>query len=95
MKKNNIKKYIDILESGIIPEVFNYNNDYFNITDIDLLHIDINKVTYNNYYNSFDFFSKKFPIGWDSILGFNLVIQEMADNSLSPLEEMIKRKQII
>ena len=67
---------------------------YFNITDIDFdMYFDISKVSYNVYYNSFDFYSKKFPM-WQSIPGFDLVIQDIANNSLSPLEEMIKRNNI-
>jgi hypothetical protein len=96
MKKNIIKIQSDMLHNNIIPNSFDYSIDYFNITDIeiDLMHVDINKVSYNSYYNSFDFYSKKFPIGWDSIPGFGLVIQEMANKSLSPLEEMIERNNI-
>jgi hypothetical protein len=82
-----------MLDNNIIPNSFDYSFDYFNITDIetDLMHIDINKVSYNSYYNSFDFYSKKFPIGWDSIPGFDLIIQEMANNSTTPLDEMNER----
>ena len=94
MKKNYIKKYSDMLDQNIIPEMFDYSIDYFNITDIDFdIDFDISKVSYNVYYNSFDFYSKKFPM-WQSIPGFDLVIQDIANNSLSPLEEMIKRNNI-
>ena len=94
MKKNYIKKYSDMLDQDIIPETFNYCIDYFNITDIDFdFDFDTSKVSYNIYYNSFDFYCKKFPM-WESIPGFDLVIQDIANTSLLPLEEMIERNNI-
>ena len=78
-----INKINDTLENGVVPDMFNYSME----RDI----IDWEKVHYTSYYNSFDFFARKLPNGWQSIKGFEQVIQDMADGTSSPLEEMNER----
>ena len=42
------------------------------------LSIDVNKIKYNNYYQSYEFFESKFPEVNDNIIGFSDVIDSMA-----------------
>ena len=75
----NIRKINDQFESGYIPNELCYtirHND-----------IDINKITYNNTYKSFEYHANKLPY-YKSIPGLDKVIQNIADNTLSPLEEL-------
>ena len=82
MKRNLVNEINNMMENDILPDVLN-----FTLQDKSL---DWDKVTYNDY-NSFDFFAKKWFNGWQSIKGLDMVIQEIADNSTSPLEEMNER----
>lgn len=54
--------------------------------------IDISKIQYNNYYQSYEFFESKFPRGYDNIIGFSDVIENMAINAklknINPLDEI-------
>ena len=54
--------------------------------------IDMNKIQYNNYYQSYEFFESKFPKGYDNIIGFSDVIEDMSKNAklknLNPLDEI-------
>ena len=54
--------------------------------------IDINKIQYNNYYQAYEFFQSKFPKGYDNIIGFSDVIENMATNAklknINPLDEI-------
>ena len=86
MKKIN---EINLLFSqGIVPEEFNFkleNKPLF----------DFNKIWYNEYYQSTDYIASKFSSGWQSIPGFDKIIEKMAEISLSPLEELELRKNKI
>jgi hypothetical protein len=83
MKIREINRMID---NNIIPNAFNFTLQEKETIDWD-------KLTYNDY-NSFDNCSKKFTKGWETIPGFDLIIQEIADNITSPLEEMNERLRI-
>lgn len=69
-------------KDGIVPSCFNYS--YLNNADQTL---DYEKIKYNAFYRSYEFHESKFPPGYNSIPGFDQIIQSMADTSLSPLEE--------
>ena len=49
---------------------------------------------YNQLYKSFDYYEDKFPEGFDNIPGFNLIIDEIVDNSQdnSPLKEIMSKQ---
>jgi hypothetical protein len=49
-------------------------------------------IDYNDH-NSFNKVCNTFPNGWDSIPNFNQVIQNIANNRKTPLEEMNKRRK--
>jgi len=75
-----IKKINQEFESGYIPNELFYALP--NKRDID-----ITKITYNSYYNSFEYHSKKLPY-YNSIPGLDMVINHIAENTLSPLQEL-------
>ena len=75
----NIKKINNQFENGYIPHELFYT--------LPIRDIDINKITYNDTYKSFEYHSKKLPY-YNSIPGLDKVIQNMADKTLSPLEEL-------
>lgn len=84
---SKLKDIIDQLENGIVPDEFNYTVE-------PALNYDPNKVWYNSYYKSFEFAASKFPNGWQSIPGMDKVIQNIADNTISPFDEIELRKNI-
>ncbi len=45
---------------------------------------------YNHLYSSYEFYENKFPPGFDNIVGFDKIIQKMADNNINnnPLNEL-------
>ena len=75
----NIKKINNEFENGYIP-----NELFYSVNKRD---IDINKITYNDTYKSFEYHARKIPF-YKSIPGLDQVIQNIADTTLSPLEEL-------
>jgi hypothetical protein len=55
--------------------------------------IDMERLLYNAFYRSYEFHESKFPAGYDNIPGFDLLIQNIADNAKTPLEEIEARQQ--
>lgn len=55
--------------------------------------IDWAKVRYNTFYKTYEFAESKFPPGYDSIPGFDKVIEDCIP-TLSPLEEYMIRNQL-
>ena len=76
----NIKKINNQFENGYIPNELCYTLPNNNS-------IDINKITYNDTYKSFEYHAKKLPY-YDSIPGLDKVIQNIANSTLSPLQEL-------
>ena len=75
----NIKQINNQFKEGYIPIELIYT--------IYKKDIDIDKITYNDTYKSFDYHAKKLPF-YKSIPGLEQVIQNFADSTLSPLEEL-------
>ena len=50
--------------------------------------IDETKLQYQNEYKTFDYYAQRFPYDYSHLIGFEKVIQKMADNALTPLEEL-------
>ena len=75
----NIKQINNQFKEGYIPIELIYT--------IYKKDIDIDKITYNDTYKSFDYHAKKLPF-YKSILGLKQVIKNIADSTLSPLEEL-------
>ena len=83
----DIKSINNSFVNGFIPNCLFYNTSAeYNMS------IDISKIQYNNYYQSYEFFERKFPRGYDNIIGFSDVIENMATNAklknLNPLDEI-------
>ena len=55
--------------------------------------LDIAKVQYQSFYRTFEFAASKFPAGWESIKGFDKVI-EMCIPTKTPSEEMLERQVV-
>lgn len=56
---------------------------------------DWSKLQYNNYYKSYEFFESKFPNGFQYLTGFDKIIENLANNAKSPLEEILERYSIL
>ena len=85
----DIKSINNSFIKGYIPNCLFYNyNTYAEYN----MPINISKIQYNNYYQSYDFFQSKFSKGYDNIIGFSDVIKNMATNAklknLNPLDEI-------
>jgi len=83
----DIKSINNSFINGFIPNCLFYNaSPEYNMS------IDMNKIQYNNYYQSYEFFERKFPRGYNNIIGFTDVIENMAANAklknLNPLDEI-------
>jgi hypothetical protein len=83
----DIKSINNSFINGFIPNCLFYNaSSEYNMS------IDMNKIQYNNYYQSYEFFESKFPKGYDNIIGFSDIIEDMATNAklknLNPLDEI-------
>ena len=89
---NSVKNDIEQLNMGILPDNFKFGETFANSTKTV---IDLNKLKYNAFYKSFEYHASKFPDGYSSIAGFDKIIESIADNSKTPLEEMIDRESII
>ena len=86
MKKIN---EINLLFSqGIVPDEFNFVLERKPL-------FDFSKIWYNEYYQSTNYISSKFSSGWQSIPGFDKIINKMSEISLLPLEELELRKNIL
>jgi len=90
MNNNSITKDIKDLNSGILPDTLNFSLTQrpFDIKDLQK----VKELQYNAFYKSFEYHESKFPKGHEGIPGFDKIIQSIADNSLSPLEEMELRQ---
>ena len=83
----DIKSINNSFINGFIPICLFYNaSPEYNMS------IDMNKIQYNNYYQSYEFFQSKFPKDYDNIIGFSDVIENMATNAklknINPLDEI-------
>ena len=54
--------------------------------------IDWSRLQYNKLYKTFDYFDSRFSGDYSHIPGFELIIEKIAENVLTPLEEMEQRK---
>ena len=75
----NIKNDIDLLNKGIIPDSLQFGLRYKDS-------LNWSKLQYNNLYRTYEYHSNKFSLG-----GLEPIIQLMANNTTSPLEEMQDR----
>jgi hypothetical protein len=83
---DTLTRIIKKLKNGELPPELN-------LTNKEQEEIDWSKVQYNAFYKSPSFFESKFPEGLaDNLPGFDKVLETMACNAQSPLEEMLQRQ---
>jgi hypothetical protein len=83
---DTLTRIIKQLKNGELPPELNFTNK-------EQEEIDWSKVQYNAFYKSPSFFESKFPEGLaDNLPGFDKVLETMACNAQSPLEEMLQRQ---
>lgn len=87
MSKKSIVQLVKMLNSDILPPCLDYslNQD---------VGYDINKIQYNTYYKSFEFFDSKFPSGFENLPGYYRIINEIRYNAKTPLEEINDRLKL-
>jgi len=86
MSSQDLRRINQSLEKGIVPPEFMF---FGNIND----NVDWEKVRYNTFYKSTDYFLNKFPSGFENLPGAEKIISEMAETVKTPLEEMREREQ--
>lgn len=71
--------------NGILPDELNFSikREYF---------LDLNKIKYNAFYRSYEFYENKFPKGYESIPGFDKIIDSIVckakETKKTPLDEL-------
>jgi DNA replicative helicase MCM subunit Mcm2 (Cdc46/Mcm family) len=81
----SVQELNDLLTQGILPDELNFSikREYT---------IDLNKIKYNAFYRSYEFYENKFPKGYNSIPGFDKIIDSIAvkaiEKNKSPLDEL-------
>jgi hypothetical protein len=87
----NIQDLNKSLNACVLPDCLNFS----------IKPSDIEKLKYNAFYRSYDFYESKFPKGYECIPGFDKVIQLCKDKAneeektpLKEIEERIKEKEI-
>lgn len=80
---------IELLNRGILPDSLNFNGNQSQ-------EFDIYKVAYNLRYKTTEYWESKFPNGYQNIPGFEKIIEKIAEEALTPLEEinLIREKNI-
>ena len=86
MSKEDIKRINNLLKNNIIPVEL----DFVNMSHNDP--IDWEKVAYNTFYKTPEYFINKFPPGLESLPGWEQIVDKMISNTKSPLEEMENRQ---
>ena len=79
-----MNKDIELLNRGILPDSLNFNQKQ---------EFDIYKVAYNLRYKTTEYWESKFPDGYQNIPGFDKIIEKIAEESLTPLEEITLKQQ--
>ena len=80
---------IELLNRGILPDSLNFNGNQSQ-------EFDIYKVAYNLRYKTTEYWESKFSDGYQNIPGFDKIIEKIAEEALTPLEEinLIREKNI-
>lgn len=69
------------LYCGVLPNELTYGLRIIN-------NIDMSMMQYNTYYKSHDFMLSKFPDGFDTLPGYELMLDRMLEGILSPSQEI-------
>ena len=85
----NISEINNSFKNGYIPDCLFYTIEKDNV------YIDQRKISYTDYYQSYDFYESKFEGDYSTIPGFDKVIENMAEMSIkknnTPLKEINER----
>ena len=73
------------LKKGKLPDELNFTLEPT---------LDFERLLYNAFYRTYEYHESKFPAGYENIPGFDLIIQDLADNAKTPLEEMEIRQNV-
>jgi len=86
----NLREINKQLSNGILPDCLNFT--------LQPKPFDIAELKYNAFYRSYEFVESKFPKGYESIPGFDKVIQSIADkfeeNNITPLSEILEKSSL-
>ena len=85
MSQQFIEKLNNQFVNGILPDELNY-------TEKPEEQLDISKIQYQSFYRTFEYAASKFPPGWESIPGFDKVIESCIPKQ-SPLEQILELKE--
>ena len=81
---SNLKKILESLDNGILPDELNFN---LKIQDDD--NIDWAKLQYNTFYNTEHHIKENIiPKCLHKLPGIDLIIEDLQKNTLTPLEEI-------
>lgn len=69
MNKKKLEEINFLLNNGIVPKEFQFNNNY----------------------KTEEYFINKFPKGFESLPGFDLIIKDLIEKTDSPLNELEKK----
>lgn len=89
MTSKEIKEINELFEMNVLPLQFNFTE-----ANVNNHKIDWEKVKYNSFYKTPEFYLQKFPNGIQNIPGIETLIQSFINQSLSPLEELEERNTI-
>jgi hypothetical protein len=81
----DLREFNKLLNRGKLPIELNYNIEPT---------VDMERLLFNAFYRSYEFHESKFPVGYQTIPGFDLIIEDMANNAKTPLEEMEARQNV-
>ena len=75
------------ISCGVLPDCLNFT--------LEAKPLDILQLKYNAFYRSYGFVESKFPKGYESIPGFDKVIESIAEKlekeNITPLSEMLEK----
>ena len=74
-----------------LDDIFNYR--VYTNEEKQFIKLDYDCVMYNQIYKSYAFYESKFPTGYENMIGFDKVIEQIVVQSLdnSPIQEYNKR----
>lgn len=71
--------------NGILPDELNFSIEREFV-------LDLNKIKYNAFYRSYEFYENKFPKGYKNIIGFDKIIDSIVckakETKKTPLDEL-------
>ena len=79
---SSINELIKSLEKGELPQELNFTNIGVDNS------LDLAKVQFNTFYKSRDYIYGKFPVGFENLPGYDLIVDNILENIKTPLEEI-------